>query len=227
VKAAYNGDDDEEYLPLPLEEEAKRSYLPVTHPLSRPSTTIGAGSYTSTSVYQSTNPPVPIPVVITRIRPQTAKAYTAYKQHERRHAEQQQHEDETEYQGIFRGGYLTPYEKERREYLGLKSKFLDGDFKVHSGKASEMSLRSNGGVQAHGPYPAPILSEKEITKTGHYGPWKPTTDLYPNQRDRTFETISRNTSRSKMKSRWRDDTTQHSSFFPQPHPHPTLSDSQP
>jgi hypothetical protein len=207
VKANYTGEDDEEYLPpvSSLEDEAKRSYLPVTHPVTRPSTTLGTGSFTTaaTSIYHSTNPPPSIPVVITRIRPQTARPYNSYKEYEKKNtvALQEEVNNKMEYQGIFRGGYLTPYEKERKEYQQLKNKFLNGDFKTYSGKASEIKVRSNGGIQAHGPYPAPIQSEKEMTKVGNYGPWKPTHDLYPNQRDRTFDTISRNTSRNKLQTR--------------------------
>jgi hypothetical protein len=197
-----------------LEEEAKLSFLPMNHPLSRPSTTPGLGlgvgvghgsSFASVqSVYQGTNAhPPPSPVVTTRIllRPQTAgvtggrigalggaggplgsslegtgtgKPYCSYREHEKRI----QKESEIEYRGVFRGGYLTPYEKERKEYSELQKKFLSGSFKSCVGKASEMPLRREGGVQAHGPYPAPIASDKERTKGGKYGAWKPTVDLY-------------------------------------------------
>jgi hypothetical protein len=201
-----------------LEEEAKLSFLPMTHPLGRPATTLGlpgsaVGAFSSsTSVYHSTNPQPAPPVVTTRIlRPHTAgstggaggtateggKPYCGYREHQKRIEEMEREE----YQSVFRGGYLTPYEKERKEYSHLRKKFLNGTFKTYSGKASEIPLRSDGGVQAHGPYPAPIQSEKEMTRVGQYGPWKPTSDLYPNQRDRSFEAISRTQSRNKLKSR--------------------------
>lgn len=203
-EAVTNEDGDQrDQRKTSLEEEAKLSFLPLTHPLSRPSTTLGLPGASSTSVYQSTNPRPSPPVVTTRIlRPQTAgsgggKPYCGYREHEKKIQEIER----MEYESVFRGGYLTPYEKERKEYSDQRKKFLNGTFKTYSGKASEVPLRSDGGVQAHGPYPAPIQSNKEMTKVGQYGPWKPTSDLYSNHRDKTFEAISRSQSRNKLQSR--------------------------
>lgn len=192
-KTVRGGDENmnqEERNEMSLEEEIKLAYLPLTHPLSRPST-IGSMS----SVYKSTNPVPEPPVVTTRLRPQTARPYSSYKNYEKKIIEIDKEETHGQYKGVFRGGYLTPYERERKEYQGAKEKFLDGTFKTYSGKASEIPLRSHGGVQHHGPYPAPIQSDKEVTKVGHYGPWKPTTDLYPSHKGKSYQTVTRSNSR--------------------------------
>lgn len=191
-------DNHEERNEASFEDEIKLSYLPLTHPLSRPST-MGSMS----SVYKSTNPVPDPPVVTTRLRPNSARPYSNYKNYEKKIAEIEDEVTHGEYKGVFRGGYLTPYERERKEYKDAKEKFLSGTFKTHAGKASQIPLRSNGGVQPHGPYPAPIQSDKDRTKVGHYGPWKPTTDLYHNQRNKPFPTPSQShtNSRNQLKSR--------------------------
>ena len=109
---------------------------------------------------------------------------------------------EKEYLGVFRDGYLTPYERERKEYAEKKDKFVAGTFKTHHGKASEMSLRQEGGVRAHGAFPAPIAYHKDNTDKLH-GDWAPTTFLYPKDNEEQLaETVQRTTLRrsSSMKA---------------------------
>lgn len=79
----------------------------------------------------------------------------------------------TNYQGYFRGGHLSSFEKEVKEYNESKKLFLSGDFKRYNGNASIMPLRQAGGFQANGQYPAVGKHHKDESNFLR-GPWRPT-----------------------------------------------------
>lgn len=82
-----------------------------------------------------------------------------------------------EYEGTFRGGFLTPYEREAKEYQEAKKKFVGGDFKRYFGAASTaLDIRKEGNVRPHGAYPADIGYHKD--KPHHGQPWYATAKLY-------------------------------------------------
>jgi hypothetical protein len=59
----------------------------------------------------------------------------------------------SEYEGAFRGGYRSAYEKDRLEHKEAKKSFIGGDFHRHFDRASSMPLREEGAIRPHGAYP--------------------------------------------------------------------------
>lgn len=59
----------------------------------------------------------------------------------------------SDYPGMFKGGYLTSFEKERKEHVEAKKNFLNGDFIRIFDRASSIPLRSEGQIRPHGEYP--------------------------------------------------------------------------
>ena len=93
-----------------------------------------------------------------------------------------------EYEGQYKGGFLTPYERERKEYCNAKTKFLGGEFRNYFGVASQIPLRKEGLVRPFGAYPADIGYHKDKVRDK---PFLPVKNLY---RYRNFENVTRNTS---------------------------------
>lgn len=58
-----------------------------------------------------------------------------------------------DYHGMFKGGHLSAFEKEQKEYRESKGKFLHGNFVRHFDRASSMPLREEGAIRPHGAYP--------------------------------------------------------------------------
>jgi hypothetical protein len=78
-------------------------------------------------------------------------------------------------EGTYRGGFLTPYERERREYIQAKTKFVAGDFRNFSGVASQIPLRKEGGIRGHGAYPPDLAYHKDKVRDK---PFLPVKNLY-------------------------------------------------
>lgn len=173
-------------LTLPVHKAVAASYLPIQHP--RNASIQSARLHKETSAGNTTDG-FPSTVRTEVVRPKSSKPYSTKAKFD----EIVEKEKMTkEYLGVFRGGHLSAYDKERREYVSRKTRFIAGTFKTHHGKASEMPLRQDGGVRAHGAFPAPVEYHKENTYTLH-GDWTPVTDLFPNPKERLSETIERTT----------------------------------
>ena len=98
--------------------------------------------------------------------------------------------DVGEYQSEIKGGYLTPFERDRKEYTESKTKFIAGEFRNFSGVASRIPLRKEGGIRVFGEYPANIGSDKD--KVQRTTPFLPVKNLYKMGRS---QTLSRNSSK--------------------------------
>lgn len=88
-----------------------------------------------------------------------------------------------EYQSEIKGGYLTPYERDRKEYTLSKTKFIAGTFRNYSGVASQIPLRKEGGIRVFGEYPADIGSHKD--KVQRCKPFLPVKNLYRVRKNQT------------------------------------------
>jgi hypothetical protein len=80
-----------------------------------------------------------------------------------------------DYQAQYRGGFLTPYERERKEYTNSKTKFLAGEFRSFSGVASQIPLRKEGGIRVFGEYPVDHSTAKDKVRDK---PFLPVKNLY-------------------------------------------------
>mmetsp|Transcript_29497 Transcript_29497/g.49819 ORF Transcript_29497/g.49819 Transcript_29497/m.49819 type:complete len:729 (-) Transcript_29497:387-2573(-) len=89
---------------------------------------------------------------------------------------------EEAYQGSYKGGFLTPYERERKEYNDAKMKFVGGEFRNFSGKASQIPLRKEGGIRIFGEYPANIGYHKDKVRNK---PFLPAKNLYKFRRSQS------------------------------------------
>jgi hypothetical protein len=94
----------------------------------------------------------------------------------------------SEYQSMFKGGYLSSFEKEKKEYMESKKQFVGGDFLRHFGHASRLPLRQPGHIRPHGKYPDKIPPNMELTPDdwhylrsdiidGNGKPWLPTSNV--------------------------------------------------
>lgn len=92
-----------------------------------------------------------------------------------------------DYQGVYKGGFLTPYERERKEYTNAKTKFIAGEFRAFSGKASQIPLRKEGGIRVFGEYPANIGYHKDKVRDK---PFLPAKNLYKFNKSRTVPSNS-------------------------------------
>lgn len=81
--------------------------------------------------------------------------------------------EDNEYQGAYREGYLSSHERQIKDYVKAKEKFIAGDFKRHVGPASFIPLRKEGAVRPHGIYPALPKYHKDSPDC-IAGPWRPT-----------------------------------------------------
>eukprot|EP00602_Paraphysomonas_sp_CaronLab_P004901 CAMPEP_0185026638 /NCGR_PEP_ID=MMETSP1103-20130426/10977_1 /TAXON_ID=36769 /ORGANISM="Paraphysomonas bandaiensis, Strain Caron Lab Isolate" /LENGTH=696 /DNA_ID=CAMNT_0027560287 /DNA_START=242 /DNA_END=2332 /DNA_ORIENTATION=- len=147
---------------ISLADEVQMSYLPVQHP---------KGSLESSDSQE--------PVRTVRVRPSSSKPYSTAKAFERLVEEENM---QKEYVGTFRGGYLTPYERDRKEYINSKKNFVGGTFKSYFGKASEIPLRQEGAIRPNGPFPPPIDYHKDKTYTLH-GSWNPTVNVFSHEKE--------------------------------------------
>eukprot|EP01038_Epipyxis_sp_PR26KG_P008612 gene8612-11641_t len=67
--------------------------------------------------------------------------------------EKMQKENDEDYQGAYREPQYGYHEKEIKEYVKSKEKFIGGTFKTHFGKASAIPLRQEGAIRGQGFYP--------------------------------------------------------------------------
>lgn len=119
-------------------------------------------------------PKAPVPPRTVKIPYSNPTPYNSYKKFEQLVKVDQA---SREYEGTFRGGFLTPYEREAKEYQESKKKFVGGDFKRYFGAASTaMDIRKEGNVRPHGAYPADIGYHKDKRHNGE--PWYATAKLY-------------------------------------------------
>lgn len=100
----------------------------------------------------------------------SSKPYNSYSKYEDMDVEEVE-----SYEGQYQGGFLTPYERERKEYINAKEKFLAGEFRCYFGVASAIPLRKEGGVRGHGSYPADIKYHKDKVRNK---PFLPVKNLY-------------------------------------------------
>lgn len=173
------------------EKAVASSFLPMQHPRN-------AGSHSSIFNHSTKSNSVAADVAtggiggtasvrVEHVKPKTSKPYSTKALFDQI---VQQEKSNKEYLGVFRGGYLSPYEKERKDYIDNRKRFLAGTFRTHHGLASEMALRQDGGVRAHGAFPAPIDYHKDNTYTLH-GDWTPTADLFPKHKEPISDTVER------------------------------------
>ena len=183
-------------LTLPVNKAVAACYLPIQHPRSATSHLSLGGCDSDRGAVESERSGSE--VRIEKVRPRSSKPYSTKSSFDQIVA---QEKTRKEYLGVFRGGYLTPYERDRKDYAERREKFIAGTFKTHHGKASEIPLRQEGGVRAHGAFPAPITYHKDNTFKLH-GDWTPTTYLNPkHQEDLMSAAMKRATTRGPSSSK--------------------------
>jgi hypothetical protein len=80
-----------------------------------------------------------------------------------------------EYEGIYKHGYMTPFDQQVADEAARRQKNIGGMFKRYSGVASAIPLRKEGVVRSQGPYhnrPEEVMYNKE-KPTLLEGPWRP------------------------------------------------------
>jgi hypothetical protein len=81
-------------------------------------------------------------------------------------------EDDVEYKGIYKDGYMTQYERDKKEFAESRKHFLHGSFIGYSGAASAIPLRKDGGLRVGTIYLPPIqLIHPKDTRKPMLGPW--------------------------------------------------------
>mmetsp|Transcript_3140 Transcript_3140/g.4859 ORF Transcript_3140/g.4859 Transcript_3140/m.4859 type:complete len:166 (+) Transcript_3140:137-634(+) len=115
-----------------------------------------------------------VPEKVVRVSPIKTKPYLYIRSKTYKKKKREIEKNKEVYTGIYKDGYLTPFERQKKEYAESRKNFIGGEFRRFSGVASEIPLRKEGCVRASGAYlpPIPVLHPKDYSKP-KFGAWHP------------------------------------------------------